>query len=350
MIKGLTMRVFSSNWEQAMRREYDGLPSYDRPNLYRLATWPHLQPFRRQIQEWVEELPESPRIPLLVKRLQSRNQFYEAYHELAVGSVLCEMGYTIRYEMPISDGTGEITPDWSVMAEDASVSFVIEVFTANPSDDQRSRTDRRHWFLGRLRAIPYNIFLLIRELPECDPPDKPAAEGIAVQIERWLSQGQLCVGMEMILGKIWFTIERVDCACDHLQYLCCPPPMLYVDLPRLKRKIGTKVAKYRSVLENRHVPLVVAVVPSDGVTLDIEDLHAALLGEQAVAPTSRGAGGAVEHGLIRHPNGLFTCDHSLDPIVSAVAMAWNNNLADTDKWTLRAIKNPRARYPLTLPC
>jgi hypothetical protein len=331
------MSVFSPQWESEIRQKYDGLPPYDQPNLYRLATDPEAQPLRRRIQEWVGELPASPRLPLLVKRLQSSKHFWEAYHELAVGSVLRGMGYKLHYEMPLSDASTEITPDWSAVRPDGAVEFVVEVFTANPSDEAKSGMDKWHWLLSRLREIPRNVTLGIRELSGCDPPDKTAATEIAERIEQWLSNDQLCVGMELRLAKIRFTIERIGCKSNRLQFIG-PTTMLHVNLPGLKSKICRKVAKYRSVLDTLHIPLVVAVVPGD-VALDREDLYDALLGQQAIHRTLDGASE-----LIRHDNGLFTDKRPLDPLVSAVAWVsyWG------DKWRFHSIDNPHACYSLLL--
>jgi hypothetical protein len=337
------MRVFTPDFVEKLRKKYGRLPEYNQPILYHVAINPNeAEEVRNSIERWLADIPPTPRLSILIRRLRSPRTFQEAYHELVVFHVFRSLGYDIRYEMPLSDGVNTITPDLCIVTADGTPWFAVEGFTANPSDEEKSDRERRSRFLKRLRAIPANVILDIDELPGCHPPEKLHGDQIAREIETWLASRQPGVGMETVLGEMRFTVKVVDPMAKKLQFNG-PVQILKVPAIGMRRKICEKVNGYRTILTSIRVPLVVAVVPGDFV-LDKSDLRTALFGQEVARPVQFGPEGATTYELATANDGMLTRDKPVDSIMSVVA--WIDKVRG--EWSIEPFHNPASRYPLTL--
>lgn len=334
--------VFTPDFTERLRRKYSHLPEYDQPILCYVALDPEAEETRKRIETWLADIPPTPRLPLLVKRLQSPTKLQEAYHELVVFHLFRSLGHRIQYEMSLSDGVNAVTPDWCILKADGTPWFAVEVFTANPSDEERSNIERRRRFLDRLRAIQGNVVLGIDELPGYQPPEKLKSDKIASDLEVWLASTPHFCGLETVLGDMRFKVEAVCPHAKTLQYIG-PTRMLTVNVRGLKRKICDKIRSYRTILTSIQVPLVVAVVPGDFI-LDKSDIQTALIGQEVVSPVQFGPEGATTYAVATANNGLLTGEQSVDSIVSVVA--WVDRVKG--EWSLELFHHPAARYPLTL--
>lgn len=271
----------------------------------------------------------------MVTRLRSPSNFTHTYHELVVGRLLRQLGYTVEYEIDI----GGLTPDWYVHAKGEIPPFVLEVFTANVSDKRavELRAVRTLW--GWLREIPVAGAVIYVEITQgeimCD--DKRGKK-IARSVRRWLEDTPP-VGSRLEFDEFFFDVVYYNPKYTSLQ-IAGPGSAFMVNKEPVRINFKEKIHKYRRVLADKNIPLVVGVVADFMTGVRFDSFLDLLFGSEAINYAYNESTGEVrDTRLARLNDGLF----HREPAFSVATWVEKEF---SGEWQMKSIHNPQATNPL----
>lgn len=328
------MEVFTDGWISQIRKKHEqrqGLRTY----LYLLATKDEYQTTRAEIENWINGLPEIIRSKL-ISRLRSSKNHIQTYNELAIGSVLKQLGYQLEYEKPLSGHT----PDWYVHPKGDIPAFIVEVFTANPSNEWTAQRRQKIDLVKRLEQIPIDVTMNIRFRGNM-ALDQHQNKIIATKIRKWLEDDNPPVGTQISLTGtgIIFKITYRGRGFPHVT-------LAFFDISRvnsksLRWKIKDKIDNYKDLLQEVRIPYVISIVPNPLTGLEQDNFIDVLFGQGIINITLEEAIGTIGgQRSERNSDGVFL----ISPSLSAAIWVWKSQR----DWNFRAAYNPNATYPLPL--
>lgn len=328
------MKVFTIEWEQKIRRRYESLPGHLRPSLYNLVTSPKLEKVRLEVEKWVSDLPVETQ-EKVAKKLQSA--FFQTYHELAAGNILQQLGYEAEYEKPING----LTPDWYVRPEGETPSFIVEVFTANRSEEDVKQDKKVNDLLARLNQIPIGVALNIHlDYDEVQLSQKQNKD-IAKKVKDWLLNNRPDIGAQLDLNGIAFELILRNDAFKRVQTIS-PGGAFWVNSKILRDKFEKKIDKYKKFADERNIPIVVVSVADPLTGYDYEDFEEALLQHTTYEVTyNKSTGEELGQKPKLKKDGLCFTNKEL----SAALWLWESS---STHWEFKTIHNPIATNPLPL--
>ncbi|HEX8600715.1 MAG TPA: hypothetical protein VF952_19635 [Chloroflexia bacterium] len=303
--------VFDEDWLKEVRNRYKGRAPHDQPLLYSVATSERYREVRHQIESWVAALTPDLQAKFISK-LRSR-EFLQAYNELAVRSLLTQLGYKTVYERSFEGRT----PDWYVYGNEGVSAFLVEVFTDNITKTGQTRYVHIQDLQYRISQIPIGASVFLNVYPHIEL-NHQVNRRIAQQLRIWL-ETRPAEGAEMCYdvarNLVWrsdnggndesvclhgprFMLAKWDEGFNNL-YPFGPSSGFWVDLDALRKKIQAKVGKYKSISETEGIPLVVAVAGHLWTGRDLENLTDVLLGRSAHDIAS-GRSARMDDGLFRN--------------------------------------------------
>jgi hypothetical protein len=312
--------VFNSMWIQGVEKRYGHRSRALKSWPYLIATDCEFSSIRQQIENWVAGLSETERRKT-IPNLHSRDNFWHAYHELAVGNFLKKLGLQTEFEKRFD----EQTPDWFACSGDGSQSFMVEVLTANVPESIDSENKRLDDLTLRLGEIPLDFLLRIScgdnsVVRQLDPQrSKRIARAVRMwlQIYNWQSKPRLCLN-----GFVFEVVQR-NCGFPTVQYIR-PAKGIYAAWTPLCKKIKEKVHKYKNLVTANKIPLVVAVAPGLETYYSNFEIKKILFGKVSVESPSG--------------DGLF---HE-EPLLSGAFFIGLKGV----EWTINHYSNPQAIFPL----
>jgi Holliday junction resolvase-like predicted endonuclease len=314
--------VFSSEWIQAVEKRYGNRPRSLKSWPYLIATDNSFSSVRRQIENWVSELPGAAKAKI-VPNLLSGDNFWHSYHELVVGAFLKELGLEVEFERQI----GEQTPDWFAYSKDGSKSLIVEVFTVNVSESAESENTKLDELTRRLGEIDLDFLIHIScgddsAIRQLDPS---RSKKIAEAVKTWLQAYNEFSEPALEIDGFVFTVYGRNCGFPTLQY-ASPVRLGYYSLPSLREKIEEKIHKYKNLILSNKIPLIVAIARGLETDYSNFEVKKILFGDVfAKSPTT---------------DGLFTNELLLSGalFVSRTEMAG---------WKIDNYLNPKATFPLS---
>ena len=283
-------------WKNNQRREVDAIAFQD-----------EYKNVREEIEKWINLIPDTDKRASIVGHLRADN-WREAYHELAVGQLFKQLGFTVEYDKPIINPLApELppkTPDWFVYIRDSGKIY-IEVFT-NKAANETSR-DEKVWgtLFARIKNSIEDVAISLIQQNNI-PPSLNNHKQIVVNLKDWLktnpAKGERKKIADNIIAEFLFT-----------QAMQKPTVLMFSDaygspkaIPSLESKIMEKVKRYQ-FLEDIGIPFAVAIIPNDILTgADLTDLQSLLYGKQVYD---------VDTGeTFREGKGLFASVSSLSAI------------------------------------
>ncbi len=324
------MEVFTDGWISQIRKKHEqrqGLRTY----LYLLATKDEYQTTRAEIENWINGLPEIIRSKL-ISRLRSSKNHIQTYNELAIGSVLKQLGYQLEYEKPLSGHT----PDWYVHLKGEIPAFIVEVFTANPSNEWTAQRGQKIDLVKRLEQIPIDVTMNIRFRGNM-ALDQHQNKIIATKIRKWLEDDNPPVGTQISLTGIILKVIYRGRGFSHVTLAFSD--IFWVNSKSLREKIKNKIDKYKDFLQEGRIPYVISIVPNPLTGLEQNNFIDVLFGQEIInLAVDKDSGIIAEERFERNSNGLFLISSSL----SAAIWSWRSQ----EHWKFKAAYNPTATYPL----
>jgi hypothetical protein len=329
------MHVFTNDWICKLRAHCNSRPEYEWPLVYSVATADQYGAQRAEIEQWIAHLPKASQDKLIPK-LQSE-QFVETYHELVVWNILRERGFSPEYEKQLN----QLTPDWYVPAGHRTPAFVVEVFTANPSDAARARRQHIEDLHCRIAAISFGAavgFDPSEAQCEFTPQNN---KRIAAALRDWFECSDPPVGAEKDLEGMTFRIDERKPSYRTVQ-LHYPLEAAFVDQGLLSRKIEAKVDRYKSVAVAGGLPFVVAIIPDFFTGLGLWALLSVLYGVHTMNEVLGKSPREISECPPAEPReGLFWRARALS------VAAWIDK-DNNGQWTIVAYHNPVATNPLPI--
>jgi hypothetical protein len=199
---------------------------------------------------------------------KKENQQTHTYNELAMGYLLRNNGYEIKYENKILfENRSPKTPDWYVNKSNGNPEFILEVLTTDSrSDETIQKIDRQVNLLEeRLNKIPFDAIVQI----DVDPKSLDASKikKIAKKIELVLKKNDLIKDSCYEDKDINFRcqLKKLNVGRSHLlPVILCDTPRR-IDEKRFLRKVSEKASRYRDC----SIPLVIAPFVDMGISQKI---------------------------------------------------------------------------------
>jgi hypothetical protein len=320
-------KVFDTGWVEKQRKKYGHQPSFNRPSEYDFWTADDLQSHRDNLERLVDELVAESKRAKVIENLRKPGQYRHTYNELFVGDSLRGMGHALDYELEMHG----LTPDWRGFHFRDHQEFVVEVLTSGPPEDRANTDDG--WDLLRRRIESLNIGAHVGISPPMDSPPPTAGElkEISRRVAIWLRSNPP-EGDETELHGVRFRFIK-----SHLgNNVCCGISLtpFIVDAVPLKDAVIEKASKYKEIILQNRLPLVVTVIAEFSTGRGVEDLRDAVLGTQRCRICVKT--GREEH--YRDNDGVF----DRYPTLSAVTFGeWVDG-----KIIHSVISNPKATFPL----
>lgn len=330
------MLVFTDEWKQKVIDRYKHLKDHNKPDIYFVAVSEQNEQLRLEIEESVAALPPSAQKGV-VTRLRSPSNFTHTYHELVVGRLLRQLGYAVEYEVNV----GGRTPDWYVNARGEIPAFVLEVFTANVSDERAAEMRAVKTLWGWLREIPITGVAIYVEITErkitCD--DK-RGKRIARAVRQWLKNTPP-IGSRLDFDEFTFEVIYYNPSYTSLQ-IAGPGSGFMVNKEPVRINFREKIRKYRRILADKNLPLVVGVVADFMTGVRFDSFLEVMYGSEAINYAHNEATGEVRGArLARMTDGLF----HREPALSAAVWVERDV---SGVWKMRAIHNQQAAHPLPI--
>ena len=315
--------VFTPDWIQTAKSRHDSRPGFQQPWPYCIATEDKFYSVRQQIEDWVASLPATMQTKTIAN-LQEDKSFWQTYHELAIGSLLKNLGLRTAFQKDVND----YTPDWYVSPSDGSQPFIVEVLTDNISTSETSRNKQIDDLQHRLSAIPIDVVLGIsfnRDHTKVKL-NQHRSKIIAREVKQWLEERNSNVESKLPLDLDEFTFEVYcrDKGFSTVQFFGFAVSFC-VDSTPLRENIECKVHKYKHLAETNNMPLVVAVVADLRTNYGDLEMKTILFGQ------------SFGQDLLN--DGLF----ANKPLLTGVIRAWSPQIG---KWQMQYYSNPRANHAL----
>lgn len=233
-----------------------------RPAL-RLATADAFEPLRKQIEGFVDSLPDDSGRRLVRKREDLEN-IVQTVNEIKVGLHLSSLECKLEYEKQI-DG---LTPDWFVDDFEDIGTALVEVFTKQQSDEQMLGEEHIEDLRQRLRTIPIGAVLplhLYLAAPKIHWSNS-LVDLLVLEIEKWIGTSPQ-IGTKICVEGIEIELWRYSDGLKHVEIIA-QSDAFWVDSFPAKRMIEEKHNKYANICADRKLPLIVACAPNFSTALD----------------------------------------------------------------------------------
>ena len=267
--------IFTEDWIKELKHRYEK-PGISAPPIFHVATAEKWQPLRDEIENWFSLLSNTSQEKLLIN-LRNPTSFIQTYNELAIAGFLLQLGYELDYESEI-DG---FTPDWHVKTKD-KIEFIVEVFSRIISNKEKSQQAQVSELWERLRKIPIGvgIFLRYENLSNIPKLDSGLIKRIATEAKDWLERELPEPNSIRTFYGVSFEIKSYNSKWARV-VLAGPSSGAYVvNNEPIHKGIEEKVRKYKNLITNLNLPLVIAVVPSFETAIDVDDLEEILFDKE----------------------------------------------------------------------
>jgi len=321
-IKSKLQKVFSEDWLQLQGNRYSSYPKYQWPKPFFIATDESFRAIRDDVERLISDLPCDSQKSAIAK-LRSDEQFWETYHELAVGNLLRNLGLKTEYENQLNG----LTPDWLVSTSDGSEKFIVEVFTQNVSASDKAEDKQMADLTNRLKQIPIDVFISI-DVDLALRKEKLTSQRVKKvfnSVKQWLEKQKTNFQPEFSVDEFSFLIRLKNVGYSSLQY---GYGLQSITTPEsLRANLVKKFYKYRFLAEANKLPLLIAVVPG------LETRHQ--FGDTEM--------NWIFYGESQKPivvsKGLFADK----PLFSGAILA---NWQSPGQWLMQSYLNPLAKFPL----
>lgn len=305
-------KVFEESWIKQLKLRYNK-SGISAPPVYRVATLDEWRDIRDEIENWFVQLSEFSQKKLLLN-LRNPNSFLQTYNELAVAGSFLELNYDLEYESNIEG----LTPDW-IIKKDNETLFIVEVFSRVVPEKIGKRQTQISELWTRLKEIPIGVALFIsyENLSEIPQLDSKITKNIANRVRIWLNEETPEPKTTKVFNGMVFKVLSYNSKWSHVILAGPSSGGFTVNNQPIYEGIEEKVKKYKNLLDELNLPLVVAVVPSFDTALGADDIEEVLFDRE-----------------------LF----DKRPILSAVIGLWRNSMCN---YQIAIYHNPKAVYPIS---
>jgi hypothetical protein len=330
------LQVFTKDWIQELRTQFERLPVSKRPVIYSIATADAYHSLRMAIEEMVCKLPPDKRNDV-VGKFQTEEHFWNMFYTLTVGEMLAQKGYEVEYDKDF-DG---LNPDWYVASKETTPAFVVEVFTDIASSSQQHRSYLIRDLTMRIKRIPSGLTLMMHIEPTVQLSEQDNKQ-IFEAIKNWIMDHHPRPRLRARHGVSGIRIQVLNHSVTRQTTEVVPfTNAFFVDTEALKRKIKSKVKKYKHICAQRQLPLVICAFAGFGTARSLYSLEAILFGnEVAQLVSNNDSGDILPRVLTRANDGLF---HE-KPELSAVIWMEGNGMGG---WTVTIMSNPSATFHIS---
>ncbi len=276
-------RRFGPEFVAEHRGRYEKRPPECRQLTYDIAVQDDYAPWRRWLDDQLARLPD-PAGEALAGKVWLDEHFWAVNFELAAGAGLRAAGLSVAYEQAW-DG---VSPDWTVLSEQAEPLAFVEVITDMPSRETFAQMRAWHGLVERIKEIPVPVMLHVASRGEpVPPPDAGTAKKIARDLKwellrdpqavMFFSQGYrfLVMGDPRRGGQMISPLGMRAC---FVPPSCRAGP---VSAQRLMEGIEGKVRKYKALAGQYAVPLIVAAGAHRFTGITLANLDDVLTGTPA---------------------------------------------------------------------
>jgi len=328
--------LFTDVYLKDLRRRYSERRSHEQPLVYRIGVSDEHSNVRRDLEDWLRTLPGAESSQLIGNLKGTDSTFIEAYHELAVGALLCSVGLHPRYEADFD----RLKPDWSTYATSGAPSLFVEVRTLNKPDQfRKNQSALAELYAGVKRIQCPGVVLAVRFTGHAQCLTRKLVQEAVSKVKTWLLKENPAINAELPINELIFKIARRD---DNPKLRCWLPATCFIpNVDRLKNAIKEKIRKYRDVAHRHDAALLIAVVasPLTGLKLrHMSDVLPVLWVENPVC--SKGSGEAATLAASRVSGEPFG---SLDTALSGILWVWCDAAAT---WQMKLGLNPLASTPV----
>lgn len=264
------MFIYTAEFVDKLNKRFAQKPPYQQSTIYRIATEPHWENLRQEIERWVSQFPNDASKNVVISRLRSPEHFEQTYNELVVGQIFRDKGYAIEYEKEIVPNT---TPDWYIYPRINTPTFIVEVLTSMPPEERTKQDQKWHELTERLKKIPMGIGLSIFPLPvpsiDHNMLNSRDIKQIVDQVHTWLlATPELKDTIE--ISGIRFGVIHKSATFKTIQTAITGT--FWGRSAETKQNIRDKVKKYETLCL-QGIPIVVAVMANFLAGFDREDLE-----------------------------------------------------------------------------
>lgn len=334
-------RVFTEEFSSRLLERYSRFPDDKKPFIYRLTIDATFKEMREKIERTIDLAPAEARRGL-IGRLQSAENCINTYHELMVGSALKKLGFIVEYEPVVN----RKTPDWRITDPLTKKQAIVEVFTCNISDEEKSMFIQLGDLAYRLNKIRKGVYLAINYSRQASL-DQNRNKEIASEVSQWLTRG-VKVGDKLTVkclndSKLDIKVEMVD---DKLPHIITSPSLEYarvIDPEPLRKKIQVKISDYGPIALNTKTSLIIAIIPDLYTGYALDSLDDALLGSDITRVYFAPNMGIVGMKNVRGDDGVQADNRSLTGVI------WMDNDREHGWHIKKYRQNPEALYPFDIP-
>lgn len=323
--------VYPSEFIADVQKRWAGVPEGNRPDFYRLCVTERGQQTRDEIEAWVRNVDaDETTLRKLVADLRSEKGWRHAYHHLAVKVLLEQRALAVQFEPDIEG----LKPD--LMASKGAVTLCVEVFSLDAPKQQRLHLARVLRLFEALSEIPEHVRIRISSIGRDLLEDADIAL-ITDGVRSWLSL--FPSPASAITLEDWeVTLLARFAGPGHVQAVG-PTHAYVVNTDSLAKTLKAKVKKYAKVLDQRHMPLVIAVVPDFQTGIEADDLENVLWGQEVFTAQLNRQTGRLEGGhLARRADGRG----AKSPQLSAMLLVTGS----PGSWRMVVRHNPNALHPV----
>ena len=277
-------RRFGSEFVEEYRRRHGSKTPQGRTLTYENAVNEEFAERREWLDEQLCQLPVN-QADRLAGCVWQDAHYWSVHLEMAVGAALRQVGLSVVYDR----SWGGQTPDWTVLGSTGEPLCLVEVYTASPSQDTYGKMRSWHNLTQQIKTIPVGVVLMLEptgRLPQA--PDPRTAKKIARELREALSSPR-CPSRIPTSPGYTFLIQcnrfGQSLSSPFGLYACFEPPSSIAGQVSAAQIIGPvkgKIGKYRRIVNEHNLPLVVAVGAHRFTGLGLRDLDDLLSGEPTV--------------------------------------------------------------------
>ncbi|MBB4913352.1 hypothetical protein [Streptosporangium saharense] len=274
-------RRFGPEFVEEYRRRHGNKPPQGRTLTYENAVNEEFAPRRDWLDEQLRQL--SVRQADRLARCVWKDEHYWSVHfEMAVGAALRQAGLHIVYDY----FWGRQTPDWTVMSDTGEPLCLVEVYTASPPQKTYDSMRAWHQLTQQIKTIPVGVVLRLEPTGRpVQAPDSRTAKRIAGEIRGALC-GALCPSRISTSFGYTFLVQGDRYGgvipSPFGLFACFDPPSStagQVSAAQIIQPVKDKISKYRRIVDEHDLPLVVAVGAHRFTGLGLRELDDLLTGE-----------------------------------------------------------------------
>ncbi|WP_147268416.1 hypothetical protein [Spongiactinospora rosea] len=275
---------FGPAFVEEYRRRHGSKTPQGRELTYDNAVSDEFAPRREWLSRQLNLLP-AKQADQLARKVWQDDHYWSVHFEMAVGAALRQAGLNAVYDHP----WGRQTPDWTVMAATGEPLCLVEVYTASPP--QRTYRSMRAWHqvTQQFKKIPIGVVLTLESTGSpIDPPDSKEAKRLAREVERALSSVLCPPRITTSLGLTFLVLaDRYGRQIPSPFGLraCFEAPSSIagqVSAAQIVPGVREKISKYRRIVDEHDLPLVVAVGAHPFTGLTLRELDDFLAGEMSM--------------------------------------------------------------------